>query len=165
MLLQFIILEIYHQIPLPTPEAHPQGTAPRIFPVWTCIPLHPNPSAPCVATPGAAGRGTLQTFFNWYYTVLGLSIVFAATVIVYIQQARGWVVGFSVPSCSWSPRSRSSSSARPSTSRRRPTGAPSSASCRCSSPATRTATSPCRLSSYCTSVSLRLADGKTLLMR
>ncbi|WVZ68744.1 hypothetical protein U9M48_017645 [Paspalum notatum var. saurae] len=40
---------------------------------------------------------TLQTFFNWYYTVLGLSIVFAATVIVYIQQARGWVVGFAVP--------------------------------------------------------------------
>ncbi|CAO2182820.1 unnamed protein product [Urochloa humidicola] len=40
---------------------------------------------------------TLQTFFNWYYTVLGLSIVFAATVIVYIQQARGWVVGFTVP--------------------------------------------------------------------
>jgi solute carrier family 15 (peptide/histidine transporter), member 3/4 len=29
--------------------------------------------------------------------VLGLSIVFAATVIVYIQHARGWVVGFSVP--------------------------------------------------------------------
>jgi len=29
--------------------------------------------------------------------VLGLSIVFAATVIVYIQQAKGWVVGFSVP--------------------------------------------------------------------
>ena len=29
--------------------------------------------------------------------MLGLSIVFAATVIVYIQQARGWVVGFSVP--------------------------------------------------------------------
>ena len=40
---------------------------------------------------------TLQTFFNWYYTVLGLSIVFAATIIVYIQQARGWVVGFAVP--------------------------------------------------------------------
>jgi solute carrier family 15 (peptide/histidine transporter), member 3/4 len=40
---------------------------------------------------------TLQTFFNWYYTVLGLSIVFASTVIVYIQQARGWVVGFAVP--------------------------------------------------------------------
>ena len=29
--------------------------------------------------------------------MLGLSIVFAATVIVYIQQAKGWVVGFSVP--------------------------------------------------------------------
>lgn len=40
---------------------------------------------------------TLQTFFNWYYTVLGLSIVFASTVIVYIQEARGWVVGFAVP--------------------------------------------------------------------
>ncbi|CAL4973928.1 unnamed protein product [Urochloa decumbens] len=40
---------------------------------------------------------TLQTFFNWYYTVLGLSIVFASTVVVYIQQARGWVVGFTVP--------------------------------------------------------------------
>lgn len=39
----------------------------------------------------------LQTFFNWYYTVLGLSIVVAATVIVYIQQAKGWVVGFAVP--------------------------------------------------------------------
>lgn len=40
---------------------------------------------------------TLQTFFNWYYTVLGLSIVFAATIIVYIQQNKGWVIGFAVP--------------------------------------------------------------------
>uniref|UniRef100_A0ACD5VQQ1 Uncharacterized protein n=1 Tax=Avena sativa TaxID=4498 RepID=A0ACD5VQQ1_AVESA len=40
---------------------------------------------------------TLQTFFNWYYTVLGLSVVFAALVIVYIQEAKGWVIGFSVP--------------------------------------------------------------------
>ncbi|KAG8055333.1 hypothetical protein GUJ93_ZPchr0001g31265 [Zizania palustris] len=40
---------------------------------------------------------TLQTFFNWYYTVLGLSIVFASTVIVYIQQTKGWVIGFAVP--------------------------------------------------------------------
>lgn len=40
---------------------------------------------------------TLQTFFNWYYTVLGLSIVLASTVIVYIQQAKGWVIGFAVP--------------------------------------------------------------------
>lgn len=45
----------------------------------------------------ASNVRALQTFFNWYYTVLGLSIVFAATVIVYIQQARGWVVGFAVP--------------------------------------------------------------------
>ncbi|XP_040383338.1 protein NRT1/ PTR FAMILY 1.2-like [Oryza brachyantha] len=40
---------------------------------------------------------TLQTFFNWYYTVLGLSIVLASTVVVYIQQAKGWVIGFAVP--------------------------------------------------------------------
>uniref|UniRef100_A0A0D9V5Z3 Uncharacterized protein n=1 Tax=Leersia perrieri TaxID=77586 RepID=A0A0D9V5Z3_9ORYZ len=40
---------------------------------------------------------TLQTFFNWYYTVLGLSIVIASTVVVYIQQSKGWVIGFAVP--------------------------------------------------------------------
>ncbi|KAM0848926.1 hypothetical protein ACQ4PT_054062 [Festuca glaucescens] len=40
---------------------------------------------------------TLQTFFNWYYTVLGLSVVFAALVIVYIQDNKGWVIGYSVP--------------------------------------------------------------------
>ncbi|XP_066392380.1 protein NRT1/ PTR FAMILY 1.1-like [Miscanthus floridulus] len=45
----------------------------------------------------AKNMRTLQTFFNWYYTVLGLSIVFTATVIMYIQQARGWVVDFAVP--------------------------------------------------------------------
>ena len=97
MLLQFIILEIYHQDTSSYSRSPPAGYSSSYFSVWTCIPLHPNPSAPCVATPGAAGQGTLQTFFNWYYTVLGLSIVFAATVIVYIQQAKGWVVGFSVP--------------------------------------------------------------------
>ncbi|KAM0888718.1 hypothetical protein ACQ4PT_028192 [Festuca glaucescens] len=39
----------------------------------------------------------LQTFFNWYYTVLGLSVVFAVLVIVYIQDHKGWVIGYSVP--------------------------------------------------------------------
>lgn len=39
----------------------------------------------------------LQTFFNWYYTVLGLSLVVAALVIVYIQDHKGWVIGFAVP--------------------------------------------------------------------
>uniref|UniRef100_A0A8I6XPB2 Uncharacterized protein n=2 Tax=Hordeum vulgare subsp. vulgare TaxID=112509 RepID=A0A8I6XPB2_HORVV len=39
----------------------------------------------------------LQTFFNWYYTVLGLSLVISATVIVYIQEHKGWVIGFAVP--------------------------------------------------------------------
>lgn len=39
----------------------------------------------------------LQTFFNWYYTVLGLSLVVATLVIVYIQDHKGWVIGFAVP--------------------------------------------------------------------
>nr|GMD89552.1 protein NRT1/ PTR FAMILY 1.1-like [Ipomoea batatas] len=39
----------------------------------------------------------LQTFFNWYYASVGVSIIVAATVIVYIQTEKGWVVGFGVP--------------------------------------------------------------------
>ncbi|WOL14565.1 protein NRT1/ PTR FAMILY 1.2-like isoform X2 [Canna indica] len=40
---------------------------------------------------------TLQTFFNWYYASLGLSLVTALTVIIYIQDHAGWRVGFGVP--------------------------------------------------------------------
>ncbi|CAL5443023.1 unnamed protein product [Camellia sinensis] len=39
----------------------------------------------------------LQTFFNWYYVSLGISIMISVTVIVYIQTAKGWTVGFGVP--------------------------------------------------------------------
>ncbi|KAH7572283.1 hypothetical protein ACOSP7_015356 [Xanthoceras sorbifolium] len=39
----------------------------------------------------------LQSFFNWYYASVGISIMIAATVIVYIQEAVGWIVGFAVP--------------------------------------------------------------------
>lgn len=35
----------------------------------------------------------LQSFFNWYY----VSVVLSVTVIVYIQDAAGWVVGFGIP--------------------------------------------------------------------
>jgi hypothetical protein len=39
---------------------------------------------------------TVQTFFNWYYTVLGSPIVFAATVIVYIQHSYGFLCSIMV---------------------------------------------------------------------
>ncbi|PIN08309.1 H+/oligopeptide symporter [Handroanthus impetiginosus] len=39
----------------------------------------------------------LQTFFNWYYASVGVSLMIALTVIVYIQNEFGWVVGFGVP--------------------------------------------------------------------
>ncbi|KAK1313226.1 putative peptide transporter [Acorus calamus] len=39
----------------------------------------------------------LQSFFNWYYASVGLSIMVAVTVVVYIQDSLGWKVGFGVP--------------------------------------------------------------------
>ncbi|XP_008793166.2 protein NRT1/ PTR FAMILY 1.2-like [Phoenix dactylifera] len=40
---------------------------------------------------------TLQTFFNWYYASVGVSVIIAVTVIIYIQDKKGWRVGFGVP--------------------------------------------------------------------
>ncbi|KAK6774430.1 hypothetical protein RDI58_029669 [Solanum bulbocastanum] len=39
----------------------------------------------------------LQSFFNWYYAAVGISVLISVTVIVYIQTQFGWVVGFGVP--------------------------------------------------------------------
>lgn len=39
----------------------------------------------------------LQTFFNWYYVSVGLSVMLSVTVIIYIQDKYGWFVGFGVP--------------------------------------------------------------------
>ncbi|KAL6006193.1 hypothetical protein ACLOJK_040239 [Asimina triloba] len=39
----------------------------------------------------------LQSFFNWYYASVGISIMIAVTVIVYIQDSKGWPVGLGVP--------------------------------------------------------------------
>ncbi|KAK1289699.1 putative peptide transporter [Acorus calamus] len=39
----------------------------------------------------------LQSFFNWYYASVGLSIMVAVTVVVYMQDSLGWKVGFGVP--------------------------------------------------------------------
>ncbi|PRQ49472.1 putative proton-dependent oligopeptide transporter family, major facilitator superfamily [Rosa chinensis] len=38
----------------------------------------------------------IQSFFNWYYASVGLSVMIAVTVMVYIQDSAGWVVGFGV---------------------------------------------------------------------
>ncbi|XP_047339642.1 protein NRT1/ PTR FAMILY 1.2-like [Impatiens glandulifera] len=38
----------------------------------------------------------LQSFFNWYYASVGISILFSVTVIVYIQTKFGWAIGFGV---------------------------------------------------------------------
>ncbi|KAK4481226.1 hypothetical protein RD792_012109 [Penstemon davidsonii] len=39
----------------------------------------------------------LQSFFNWYYASLGISLIIAVTVVVYIQTEYGWIIGFGVP--------------------------------------------------------------------
>lgn len=39
----------------------------------------------------------MQSFFNWYYASVGVSVMIAVTVIVYIQDEAGWIVGFGVP--------------------------------------------------------------------
>ncbi|PON50527.1 Proton-dependent oligopeptide transporter [Parasponia andersonii] len=39
----------------------------------------------------------LQSFFNWYYASVGVSMMISVTVIVYLQEKRGWIVGFGVP--------------------------------------------------------------------
>ncbi|PKI76279.1 hypothetical protein CRG98_003390 [Punica granatum] len=39
----------------------------------------------------------LQSFFNWYYASVGISVMLSVTVIVYIQDKAGWVIGFGVP--------------------------------------------------------------------
>ncbi|MBA0739375.1 hypothetical protein Gogos_012653 [Gossypium gossypioides] len=49
-----------------------------------------NPSNP-------ENKRVLQSFFNWYYASVGLSLMVSITVIVYIQDAAGWVIGFGVP--------------------------------------------------------------------
>ncbi|WMV28662.1 hypothetical protein MTR67_022047 [Solanum verrucosum] len=39
----------------------------------------------------------MDTYFNWFYASVGISISVAMTVIVYIQDHFGWQVGFGVP--------------------------------------------------------------------
>ncbi|KAJ8569833.1 hypothetical protein K7X08_006410 [Anisodus acutangulus] len=39
----------------------------------------------------------IGSYFNWYYASIGISTIFAVTVIVYIQDRYGWQVGFGIP--------------------------------------------------------------------
>ncbi|KAG6512689.1 hypothetical protein ZIOFF_030818 [Zingiber officinale] len=47
--------------------------------------------------PDADDVRVLQTFFNWYYVSVGISLVLALTVIIYIQDHAGWRIGLGVP--------------------------------------------------------------------
>lgn len=38
-----------------------------------------------------------QSFFNWYYACVSVSVMFAITVVVYIQTDYGWKIGFGIP--------------------------------------------------------------------
>ncbi|GLJ43898.1 hypothetical protein SUGI_0915060 [Cryptomeria japonica] len=42
----------------------------------------------------AKGMRQIQSYFNWYYCALFVSIVIASTVIVYIQSSVSWAMGF-----------------------------------------------------------------------
>ena len=42
----------------------------------------------------AKGMKQIQSYFNWYYCVLFVSVVIASTVIVYIQSSVSWALGF-----------------------------------------------------------------------
>nr|XP_016489633.1 PREDICTED: protein NRT1/ PTR FAMILY 1.2-like [Nicotiana tabacum] len=39
----------------------------------------------------------VDSYFNWYYASIGISTIFAVTIIVYIQDRYGWQVGFGIP--------------------------------------------------------------------
>ncbi|MCD7450859.1 hypothetical protein HAX54_008717 [Datura stramonium] len=39
----------------------------------------------------------IDSYFNWYYASIGISTIFAVTIIVYIQDRYGWQVGFGIP--------------------------------------------------------------------
>ncbi|KAG7023590.1 Protein NRT1/ PTR FAMILY 1.2, partial [Cucurbita argyrosperma subsp. argyrosperma] len=40
---------------------------------------------------------TMQSFFNWYYATVGVSVTVSVLFMVYLQNAAGWVVGYGVP--------------------------------------------------------------------
>ncbi|XP_072950398.1 protein NRT1/ PTR FAMILY 1.2-like [Typha angustifolia] len=42
-------------------------------------------------------KRVLQNFFNWYYASIGISVMIAVTIVVYIEDTVGWKVGFAVP--------------------------------------------------------------------
>ncbi|XP_059635913.1 protein NRT1/ PTR FAMILY 1.1-like [Cornus florida] len=39
----------------------------------------------------------VQSFFNWYYASVGISVMISVTVLIYVQTVAGWVVGLGIP--------------------------------------------------------------------
>lgn len=43
------------------------------------------------------GKKSFQSYSNWYFFFIYLSVVLSATIVAYIQQSVGWAVGFAIP--------------------------------------------------------------------
>ncbi|XP_010543265.1 PREDICTED: protein NRT1/ PTR FAMILY 2.8-like [Tarenaya hassleriana] len=43
------------------------------------------------------GRSQLESFFNWWYFSFTIALVFALTVVVYVQTNVSWTLGFAIP--------------------------------------------------------------------
>lgn len=77
-----------------------------LFTSWAVMSIGAGGIRPCSLAFGAdqfdqpdnpKNERTLQSFFNWYYASVGISVMISVTVIVYIQTEFGWIVGFGVP--------------------------------------------------------------------
>ncbi|XAR50097.1 hypothetical protein NMG60_11004331 [Bertholletia excelsa] len=43
------------------------------------------------------GRSQLKSFFDWWYFSFTVALIFALTIVVYIQTSVSWVLGFAIP--------------------------------------------------------------------
>jgi peptide/histidine transporter 3/4 len=43
------------------------------------------------------GKKAFQSYSNWYFVGIYLSVLLAATVVVYVQQSVSWAMGFGIP--------------------------------------------------------------------
>lgn len=50
-----------------------------------------------INNPHDNNKRVLETYFNWYYASVMISVLIAMTGIVYLQDHMGWKVGFGVP--------------------------------------------------------------------
>ncbi|OVA20315.1 Proton-dependent oligopeptide transporter family [Macleaya cordata] len=107
-LLGMILLWLTTMIPQANPrtgESATSGQLALLFSSFVLMSIGAGGIRPCSLAFGAdqfnkpdnpKNERILQSFFNWYYASVGVSIMVAVTVIVYIQDHKGWKVGFAV---------------------------------------------------------------------